>query len=233
MKADYLAGCRRRPSPSRDRLEAANQPLVVGGAPVRGHQCPHRYSQLQFLGDGRKPWVSGAPRRPHPPWRLAQNSCDRIRAGSQLLPNLRRRTKEKIGMGIRVIADHVAAIMNLANQFRILSYVATNEEESGRNIESGERVEQLRGDRGIWSVVEGDGQPAGRIGAKNCLAEELRARMNRPVRDHSRCSQDRSRSRNQPGIHKLILARPTRIEQVRAQDRLTIWRHSPRPTCRC
>src|SRR5216684_638745 len=85
-------------------------------------------------------------------------------------------------MGFRVIADHVAARSNLANQFRTFSQVAPNQEESCRRIVLREQIEQLGRDRRIWTIVERNRQLARRIRSTDGLAKELCPRVRAALR---------------------------------------------------
>jgi hypothetical protein len=87
--------------------------------------------------------------------------------------DLRGRKQREIRMRLGVIADDVAAGGSLFDETRAFADEAADQEECGFRMVTVEQVQKVWGDRGIWSVVESDGQLARRIGSANSWPEEL------------------------------------------------------------
>ena len=91
----------------------------------------------------------------------------------KFIARLRRGTPEKVGVRFRVIADDVAALECFAQKFRMLAGVLADDEECGVRFVAVEKIEQLRGDHGIRTVIEGNGEFARRICMRDCGTENF------------------------------------------------------------
>jgi hypothetical protein len=214
---DIACASRAKPRSSRpgcDGLQAANEPFGCGGAPVSRKQSPHHDLQVEFARSTGKPRIPEAKGRAKP-----SRSCDRSVGNSVLTPtqfitDLRRTKKEKIGMRLGVIADQVTSRGNLSNQVGTFARVASDQKKRSVCVMSGEKIEELRRDYRVRSVVEGDRELPGRRRVANCWPEELRLRMPSAIGGQCRNTCEDRRDSDRPRIHAVILAWPAHTKNV-------------------
>src|SRR5580704_15260500 len=137
-----------------DRFYPRDQPFRRRSAPVAGDQRPHDDALVQFARDGNDPRVSRSEGWPQPPRRSARGRDDGIIAAAKLNGDLIRLKPKKIGMGVRVIADDVAARGRLFQQVRAFARVFSDNKKSRASFVTVKKIEQLRSDCGIGPVVK-------------------------------------------------------------------------------
>lgn len=125
--------------------------------------------------------------------------------------NLGWRAPKKIRMRGAMVRDQVAAVGNLRKQCTALARKSSNHEESSRGLVAIEKLEQLRSNFGIGTIVEGDGQLARGICPPHRGAKQLGARIDGAV------SRDGGRRHchwrgDEPWIHRAIVARTAAID---------------------
>src|ERR1700722_1516678 len=106
-------------------------------------------------------------------------------------------------MGVRVIADDMAARGGLFQEVRTFARVFSDHKKSRASLVAVKKIEQLRRDCRIRPVVKRESKLLRRIRPADRPAKELRTRIGRSVGGASRCgSRQTCWPGDQPGIHR-------------------------------
>src|SRR5258707_8403676 len=170
-----------------DSSHSANQPFAgLVGAPVARNQGPHYDAQIEFARNAREPWIAHSKWGTKPLRRRAGSIADGVVASSQLAPNLRLAKPKKIRVRFGVIPKGVPASEDFFRQLRTLSREPADQEKRRACVVAIEKIQQLRRDGWIRSVVKRDRKAVRRIRVADRWAKQLRSRKHCPIRRDSR-----------------------------------------------
>ena len=184
-----------------DGIQARDKPVRGFIAPVAGNESPHYRAHALLKDQLAEPGTAKTKGRPEPARLRPSGLSNGFATTEQLAASFRGAAKEQIGMGVRVIADEVAAVGNFANQAGGFPDVFADDKERGFGAITIKQVEKLWCDGGVGTIVEGDGKLFRFVGVPHGVAEELRTRAYRAEGGESRDAGDEGGRGNEPRIH--------------------------------
>lgn len=189
----------------RDGLHVVDEPLGGFVAPVARDEGPHDGAHALLEHELTEPRTAETEGRAKETWFGPSGLADGFTAAEQFGAGFGRSAKEEIGMRVSVIAEDVATIGDFADKGGRFADPFADDKEGGFGVMAVEQLEKLGSDGRIGTVIEGEREFFGVVGAAKRVAEKLGARMDGAVGGESTKTCEEGGNSNEPRLHGAIL----------------------------
>ncbi len=149
--------------------------VCAGAAPILRVQVPFDDAHAQLIGKINHVVVNGAVRRAQAPGiHVAQDGAGVAHFGIEKLL----RDAGEVGVVVAVVAECIASVIDLLEEFGVVDRLSANDEEGGLRVVVGQQVDHLLSPRLVGTIIEGqedgggaavNGRGDGHLAARRCV----------------------------------------------------------------